>query len=432
LLRAYTAGSGEPVTDLAEMPGYPVVLGSGGLPPTVVPALGDGITVHLDHLADDLDTLVGYLRSHVAGGGCAVVVRNTVGRVQDTAARLEAEFGADNVTVNHSRFLACDRAEIDKDLLRRFGPPRPRTSRPTFHIVVASQVVEQSLDVDFDLMVTDLAPVDLVLQRMGRLHRHRRDRPAGLHAARCALTGVTDWHDTPVQACRGSRSVYGQHLLLRAAALLGPQAQTVVALPADIPALVHHAYSDTPIGPPQWQPEMQRARQAEDIAARERADRAGAFLLGLPTPGDLVGWVRAGVGDPDDDHRGLAQVRDSEETLEVLVVQRDVAGGLLTPSWIPSGGGELVPLDLEVPSKQARTIAACALRLPRALCHPGVIDDVIAALERNQFTSFTQSALLAGQLVLVLDAERGAVLSHGSACFRLTYDPRRGLMHERG
>src|SRR5699024_8440738 len=108
-----------------------------------------------------------------SAGGCAVVIRNTVRRAQETARALAETFGEDRVTLAHAQFLAVDRLRNDAELLRRFGAPGPAVDRPPGpHIVVATQVVEQSLDVDFDLMVTDLAPIDLVLQRMGRLHRH--------------------------------------------------------------------------------------------------------------------------------------------------------------------------------------------------------------------------------------------------------------------
>lgn len=431
LLAAYDSGAGTTSTHIHDQdPGYPVVLSSGTAPRTVRQSDAQTV-VHLDHLQDDLDALVAYLREHLADGGCVAVVRNTVTRVQETAARLEAEFGCEHVTVNHSRFLSCDRARIDQDLLRRFGP---RGQRPPLHIVVASQVVEQSLDVDFDLMVTDLAPVDLVLQRLGRLHRHERDRPARRRAARCALTGAENWHTAPVRAVRGSRRVYGDHTLLRAAALLHRDVRESIILPADISPLVQQAYSDEQVGPRSWQPAMDDARAACETVSRTRKDAARTFLLDPVRTGvqTLVGWVRAGVGDVDDDHRGAAQVRDGEESLEVLVVQQDADGGLMTPEWIERGGGEPVPLDSAVEPKQARVIAACGVRLPLALCHAGIVDDVIAALERNRFASFWQAPLLKGQLVLVLDADRSAVVRHGKADFRVTYDPRRGLMHERG
>ncbi|MEU4805071.1 CRISPR-associated helicase Cas3' [Actinosynnema sp. NPDC023587] len=424
LLAAYDGDTHEVRPDL----GYPSISASGGLPVRELPLPDTGTAVALDRLPDDLDTLVSYLRTHLDQGGCAVVVRNTVTRVQETAERLEDEFGRDNVTINHSRFLACDRARIDKGLLDRFGP---EGARPGLHVVVASQVVEQSLDVDFDLMVTDLAPADLVLQRLGRLHRHQRTRPVPVRQARCALVGVEDWAGEPVRAVPGSRRVYGDHLLLRSAALLVDR--DALELPADIAPLVQSAYGTEPLGPGSWRAAMVDA--AED-AARRAADRVTAartFLLDEvgSTRLSLVGWVRAGIGDTDDSSRGAAQVRDGAESLEVLVVRSDAAGGLLTPEWIERGGGMPIPTDLEMEPAQARVVAACGLRLPPAMSHPGIDLDVIDALQQNYFSSFETSPLLRGQLVLVLDDERRAVVKHGKAHFGLTYDPRRGLVHEK-
>jgi CRISPR-associated helicase Cas3 len=430
LLRAYASGRGEDATVSAEdSPGYPVILSSAEKMPRVIANSSAPTDVGLDRLPDDLDTLAVYLRERLADGGCAAVVRNTVTRVQDTADRLAAEFGPDNITVNHSRFLSCDRARIDTDLVRRFGPPGPANDRGAPHIVVASQVLEQSLDVDFDVLVTDLAPIDLVLQRLGRLHRHRRRRPPAVDQPRCAIVGVDDWEGEPVRAVPGSRRVYGQHTLLRAAALLVDR--STISLPTDIAPMVQAAYGAVALGPESWQVAMADAAHAAEAEARKRTEKASHFLLGETTAGgSLVGWLQAGVGDADG-QRGAAQVRDGAESLEVLVVQRDRDGGLLTPEWIARGGGRQIPLDQQVPVPLARVIAACTLRLPLALSHPRVIDGVIAALETNYFTSFAQTPLLAGQLVLVLDGNRQAVLRTGGDEFLLTYDTRRGLIHER-
>ncbi len=431
LMNAYDSGSGATPTAMDEDPGYPVVLAS-GTAPRPVSASGTPRTVVLERLPDDLDVLAGVLREGLAGGGCAVVIRNTVGRVQETADRLLAEFGEDEVTVTHSRFLACDRARLDTDLLHRFGPPGPDFERPTRHIVVASQVVEQSLDIDFDLMVTDLAPVDLVLQRMGRLHRHARTRPAGLRRPRCLLVGVEDWAGTPARAVSGSRAVYGEHPLLRSAALLADRAG--VTLPSDIPTLVQAGYSTAPLGPQDWQDAMAQAERAHDQLVERRRNNAADFLLGeVAGPvATLDGWVRAGVGDPQDDpRRGSGQVRDGDESVEVVVVQRDPDGGIVTPDWVP-GGGVQISIDLPVDDRTARTVAACALRLPPAMSRMDAVGDgVVSALERNHYPGLDQHPLLKGQLVLVLDADRTAELRDGPAAFRVTYDLRRGLQHER-
>ncbi len=119
-------------------------------------------------------------------------------------------------------------------------------ARPSPMIVVGTQVIEQSLDVDFDLLITDLAPIDLILQRIGRLHRHDRGpagRPDWLKTARCLITGVKDWDAEPPMAVPGSVAVYGQDALLRSASTLRQVwPASSLDLPADIATLVQHSY----------------------------------------------------------------------------------------------------------------------------------------------------------------------------------------------
>ncbi len=94
----------------------------------------------------------------------------------------------------HSRFVATHRAEKEAHLRSALGPDRG--ARPARKIVDGTQVLEQSLDIDFDLMISDLAPIDLLLQRAGRLHRHRCDpqeRPSRLRVARLFVTGIAGW-----------------------------------------------------------------------------------------------------------------------------------------------------------------------------------------------------------------------------------------------
>src|SRR5581483_7852384 len=87
--------------------------------------------------------------------------------------------------------------------------------RPARAVLVATQVIEQSLDLDFDLMVSELAPVDLVLQRLGRLHRHARpDRPAHLSTPTLWLIEPTLEDGVP-RFEDGQDLVYDPHILLR-------------------------------------------------------------------------------------------------------------------------------------------------------------------------------------------------------------------------
>ncbi|MEE2048102.1 CRISPR-associated helicase/endonuclease Cas3, partial [Nocardiopsis tropica] len=279
--------------------------------------------------------------------------RNTVARVHEAAAHLRAHFGDDTVTVTHSRFLALDRAANDDALVADYGPPAKVADlggeRPTRHIVVASQVVEQSLDVDFDLLVTDLAPVDLMLQRMGRLHRHPRgpdqsDRPERVRWARCLVTDV-DWGEAPPKAVRGSRTVYGEYALMRALAVLRTRLEAepadadtarTVRLPDDISPLVQDAYGDGSIAPDTWDEVMAQALRAHETEQARKGEKAQTFLL-KPAARDgraLIGWIEAGVGDAEDTQAGKAQVRDTRDSLEVLVARRAADGTVTTVPWL--------------------------------------------------------------------------------------------------
>ncbi|MXY81948.1 MAG: CRISPR-associated helicase Cas3' [Gemmatimonadetes bacterium] len=82
----------------------------------------------------------------------------------------------DHIHLFHARFAQSDRQVIEKDVLHRFGRDAKAMDRAG-HILVATQVVEQSLDLDFDLVISDLAPVDLIIQRAGRMWRHLDKRP---------------------------------------------------------------------------------------------------------------------------------------------------------------------------------------------------------------------------------------------------------------
>lgn len=106
-------------------------------------------------------------------GGCGAWIRNTVDDAIAAAAMLAQRIGPSNVTLFHGRFVMGDRLSIEDRVLRGFGPSSTSVTRAG-QVVVATQVIEQSLDLDFDTMVTDLAPIDLLLQRAGRLRRHAR------------------------------------------------------------------------------------------------------------------------------------------------------------------------------------------------------------------------------------------------------------------
>lgn len=117
------------------------------------------------------------IRNTVAG--CLAVQREVEQRERDGVEPLSMRLG-DAPVPHHSRYCPDDRKALDRAVETALSPKAP-AGRGV--VVVATQTVEQSLDVDADLLLTDLCPMDVLLQRIGRLHRHRRARPAGFETA---------------------------------------------------------------------------------------------------------------------------------------------------------------------------------------------------------------------------------------------------------
>ncbi|WP_228523263.1 CRISPR-associated helicase Cas3' [Mycolicibacterium phlei] len=432
LLAAYQRGRvGEHATPDGEpKAGYPLITWTEG-PRTVsrpVEPSARRLTVHLGRLrggADDEASLIALLRDRLSDGGCAVVVRNTVSRVLRTAASLSVVFPGE-VSVAHSRFIAADRMRIDAGLLRRFGPPVVNQQRPQRHIVVASQVVEQSLDVDFDLLVTDLAPVDLVLQRIGRLHRHLRgvgqcDRPEKLRTAQAFVTGV-DLEQGPPRLDPGAAKVYGEYPLLRTAAVLRDRFGGVLELPTDIAPLVAAVYGPERIEPDGWCAAVDAAHATWCADQDRRAADAQKFQIAAPSkPGKaILGWVSGSVGETDDDAQGQGQVRDGEPSLEVVVVQHDDAGNWHTPAWLePGRRARPVPRDEAPDDELAAVLASCTVRLPASLSDERSERALRAATPRP----WASSPLLYRLPVLVIDRDGWGEI----APYTIRYTPERGL-----
>ena len=127
-------------------------------------------------------------------GGRVLVIKNTVDDCIRTQMELELcaqqsaqpdlLFGiAGSPAPHHARFSRVDREVLDRALERDFGRHRGSGGR----VVVATQTAQQSLDLDADVLLSDLCPADVLLQRVGRMHRHARSRPNGFDRARLII-----------------------------------------------------------------------------------------------------------------------------------------------------------------------------------------------------------------------------------------------------
>ncbi len=432
MLTAYARGRGDTDARIAEMGreardarGYPLLTTSGTDGPVPVAPSGHTTRIQVDFLDDDPEALADQVVDEVAAGGCVAIVCNTVSRAQGLFGRLEPRLGSD-VVLLHSRFLAGDRLRIERDLREALGP-QAGDSRPRRLVVVATQVIEQSLDIDFDLMISDLAPVDLVVQRAGRLHRHGRpldQRPSTMHEARLVLTGLTRIVGGPPAFPRGCERVYGRAALLRSALVLERHLARdgTVVNPTDVAELVRLAYDDDLVPEASWQSTWDDAerRRIEDEA--RKAKDASVFCIRPPTVGPVIGFTDASV--PDDDLHAQAAVRDSEDALEVIVIIRKEDGQLRTVPWLDAFPDTPVDMGTEVPDSLARAIARCTVRLPSYLTAGGRDLRVIDALERDGIDTWQTSQWLRGELPLVLDANYTREIDG----FLMRYDRHRGLI----
>ena len=159
---------------------------------------GQAKTVHIKSMPamGQFDEVARWVMNAARRGAKVLVIRNTVDHAIRTQQAVEraAEsdergflFGCGDIpALHHGRYATVDRYELDRLVEERLGKDARRPGGGL--VVVGTQTLEQSLDIDADLLVTDLCPVDVLLQRIGRLHRHARsDRPAGYLTPTCVV-----------------------------------------------------------------------------------------------------------------------------------------------------------------------------------------------------------------------------------------------------
>ena len=352
------------------------------------------------------EQLAEFLKEELKNGGCAAVILNTVQQVQKTAQYLRTYFQDKEILELHSRYIYPDRKDKEDELLRRMGKRSTAKERDGF-ILVASQVAEQSLDFDADILITQLCPIDLLLQRVGREHRHRIHdsiRPVNLSKPRCMILREGD-----VAYNKGSKAVYGEYLLMRTQSVLPKQ----ISIPADIPMLVQKVYNDDE-GTFEAIVGYQKAKKDYLDKQAKKISEASSFLLSKPMKREgrrescLDQWLKNST--QVDDKVAEASVRDGGPSLEVLVLQR-LEGKISFLPW--QDKSEVLNGD-EVPSQEIGIkIAKQRLRLPRSLCRADRLYDVIKELEdsfKTYFYEWRKSPWINGELILLLDDNFSATL----------------------
>lgn len=250
------------------------------------------------------DEVIGRIIAAAEIGARVAVVMNLVDDAQRLARLLRHEITNRKITIDvdvfHARYRFIDRQAKEKATIAYYGRDAVRDKG---RIIVATQVIEQSLDLDFDWMLTQICPVDLLFQRLGRLHRHQREhRPAGFELPRCTVLSV-EGEDYGLH-----KLIYGNTRVLWRTELLLAGADRIV-FPEAYRDWIEQVYQRD-----DWTVEPERIALDYDLfSVMQRTREADALLLTTMTAKAFR----------DEDAQVTGLTRDGEMSLTVLPLQPD-------------------------------------------------------------------------------------------------------------
>ena len=416
---------------------YPLITYTDGnaIKKVSIPPSGRFTDVLFETIDDATENVVTTLERLLADGGCAGVVCNTVNRAQALYECVRERFGDNEVILTHSRFIDSDRMANEEKLRSLLGPKATLDNgkRPTRMVVVGTQVLEQSLDIDFDVMISDVAPIDLIMQRVGRLHRHMRGenqsaRPENLRTATCYIRGIEEWEESGPTFSTEFTRIYPVAYLMEALSVLKLRdagACVIEHLPADIAKTVRIAYRRDAIEaylPEEWSVKYEDACMGRSERIEESRKKANSRYLMTSleymrknerTLVDFFGDEMSESG-PRNEEKAQCAVRDTQETIEVMLLQRDSEEKVRLLPWVEVNGqtsdGIVVPLNNVPPEDVAKAMVQSSVHLPAAMSrYSGKedegIDELISQLENgceNETMMWQESPMLVGRLALLL------------------------------
>ena len=365
------------------------------------------------------DNLIKLISSLYKQGGNIGVIVNTVKKAQNLAKEIEEVFGNNSFELIHSRFIDTHRIKKEEELLQKIGK---NANRPDRKIYIGTQVIEQSLDIDFDVMITELAPIDLILQRIGRLQRHDIKRNEYYKKPTLYVIGTSE----KLEFDEGSSFIYSSYLLTRSQYFLSNE----IIIPDDLSKLVQKVYSDCEIKLDKNLDSVYKNFRNEHLRLIERQkEKAKVFRIGNPDTDFLedegetiIGWLN-NSNEVNTEEAAFAQVRDTKETIEVIALQENKNGvGLF-------GYDNYIYEKMDDPHI-SKLIAANTLKLPQILTENYNINKTINFLEKynlEYLPKFQESAWLKGSLGIIFN-ENG-FFEIGD--YILKYSNKYGLSYER-
>jgi len=394
-------------------------------------AANKSFQLHLQALPSAIEVVGQKLIELAEMGGCIACIVNTVGRAQALYQWLEQQSPEAELFLFHARYPAGERRQIETDMLNKFGKKTENgqevqnPQRPLNAILIATQVVEQSLDLDFDAMVSDLAPIDLLLQRSGRMFRHdlpfrhQHQKPVLYIAGLTELPSIALWEKQLYWSL-----VYDGYILLKTWAWL--KTQQTVCLPHGLEDAVEAIYADDStvdmLQTPALQ-ELETAHWGKHLAV-QHTQRLQAELahIGHPQTDDWREVPPVEKKDIEDDPmanpRFQAKTRLGEASVTMILLEE-------TPEGIFCGGQPLqfnVPPDLDT----AKHLYAYSLNLgKKALVKWCQSPDQWSPQVQAIRQSWEQTALLKNCYPLLLQNQQ-AVIDKVLVC----WDAQLGLVYK--
>lgn len=331
-------------------------------------------------------------------GGCGAIIVNTVDRAQQLFTLIKEQAPADlTLLLFHARFPADERAQREAAVLSIFGHEGQRPARA---LLVATQVVEQSLDIDFDFLLSDLAPVDLLLQRVGRLHRHQRPhRPEPHRQPVLTVAGLLPG-ELPDLATTRWRFVYDPYLLAMTWVRLLDE--TLLQLPQDIDRLVQTVYGDDEL-PDSVSEALRQYIEEYSYAtylAAEQHQRQLARNIVIRADADLGTYSNKprGYEEGEGEDKGLINcTRLGKPSVTVIPLFVSDKGVTLAP--------DAEPFNLDAPLSPELACQLCARQL--SLSNQALVK---AIKSQPGVRAFAQSPLLRYSTPLLLDSDGRAQL----------------------
>ncbi|MDP8239697.1 MAG: CRISPR-associated helicase Cas3' [Candidatus Hatepunaea meridiana] len=297
--------------------------------------MGKSRPVSLEFGRTDLDSLTTTLTLRLEHGGCAAVICNTVNRSIEVFKHLQDNLIKTECLLFHARTLQMWRHDREKDVLRKFGKGEKQAdgnylnqNRPARAVLVATQVIEQSLDLDFDLMVSEIAPVDLLLQRLGRLHRHQRERQQGLESPQFIVLCDAEKAGPSLESFGKSiEFIYDRYILLRTWLTL--RERDKIEIPTEIEELVESVYgTEGSEGDDSWIKALREARTDMESKHSESEKSACRLLVSKPKdPSDLIEQFNDQLADDEnpEDHKSVrAATREGDPSITIVMLPADM------------------------------------------------------------------------------------------------------------